>query len=148
MDALEHEAARMRAAVDTSMEEMGLPPLSTDSDGNHVFRYGPASGSIRVVAQGDYSGVPEIHVNAVAVTGAPVTKALLEELNSINQTPTGARVFVRDGTVQVARIVDPAACNSLAIAAAMATVGRLAAQIGPALATVYGGETPHSYPMS
>jgi hypothetical protein len=139
------EVQRLRAAIETSMEELGAPPLSTDEHGNHLFRYGCAGGTVVAVAEGEYSTLPEIRVDLIAARGLRSSRALLDELNSINQTPTGATVFFRDGEVHVATTLLPGRCTSVEIGSAMAFVGSLARDIGPMLAAVYGGETPHPF---
>jgi hypothetical protein len=139
------EIAQMRAAVNIAMEEVGADPLDTDDEGHHVFRDGCASGTIRVVENSPYTSLTEYHVVGIAVVGVTPSKELLEEINSINQTPNGATVYLENGTVYVARVIGPAKLGTLAITTALVGVGQLAARIGPSLAAVYGGETPHPF---
>jgi hypothetical protein len=140
------EVQRLRALIDESLADAGLPPLTTDAAGNHLFRYGSAGGTIMAVGEGAYSTLPEIRVDLVAVRGLRASRSLLEELNSINQTPTGATVYLCAGEVHVAAVLLPGRCTPLEIASAMAFVGGLASDIGPVLAAVYGGETPYPFP--
>jgi hypothetical protein len=139
------EVLRLRALIEESLAEMGLPPLTTDAEGNHLFRYGSAGGTIVAVGEGEYSTLPEIRVDLVAARGLRASRALLAELNSINQTPTGATVYFCEGEVHVAAVLLPGRCTPLEIASAMAFVGGLASDIGPMLAAVYGGTTPHPF---
>ncbi len=137
----------MHAAIDTSMVEMGLDPLSKDDDGNHVFRIRSVSGTIRVLYEPEHLMLAGYDVTAVAVTDIEASASLLEELNRLNGLSTGTCVFHRDRTVYVQRVVATSNGTDLTIASGMATVCWVAAGIGAKTATDYGGATPHPVPL-
>lgn len=112
--------------------------VRTDSDGDYPFRFGTASGYVRVEP-----GKPHmVRVFAFATVDTPRTAKLLTELNDINASCRTASVFWSGGAVIVQQAVLATALKRSTLRQAFEAVGSVADDIGSTISAVFGGRTP------
>lgn len=128
----------LRGHVERTLQEYwDRRDLVVDDDGDYPWRAGRAACWVRV--ERDPSAVA---VFAHAARGLKRSAKLLAEVNDLNASARWVKVFWFDGLVMVQRVLDVDACDPAAIRHACDAVASVAAEVGPPLAAVFGGELP------
>ncbi|HVT22128.1 MAG TPA: YbjN domain-containing protein [Mycobacteriales bacterium] len=109
-----------------------------DDDGDYPFRFGTAAGFVRI----NTGSTTMVRVWAIAAMGVPRSAKLLGELNDINVRNRSAWTTWSDGLVVVEQALVAKGLRRSALKQALNAVGHTADDIGPMIATVFGGETP------
>lgn len=131
--------AMLRSHVEAALHAIWhTNDLTLDDDGDWPFRADTSACWVRV-RPGDQ---PFVQVLAHAAYGVPRSAKLLTELNDINRRAQWTKVFWSDGyVVSEANLhwtdVDPAGLERL-----MGATCAMCDDVGPMIATVYGGSTP------
>jgi hypothetical protein len=112
--------------------------LVVDDDGDYAFRSRTAACWVRIVG-GDQ---PAVRVFAQAAVGVPSTKKVFEEISELNARSRWAKISWCHGVVVVDESIHWLSVDRDAIERAMESVMVVSDDIGPMIATVYGGETP------
>src|SRR5262249_49019112 len=86
-----------------------------------------------------------IRVWAIATCNVPKSAKLLAELNEVNSRSRTASAYWHNRAVHVEQVVHAKSVNRKSLRQALDAVSKVADDIGPMIATVYGGETP--FPM-
>jgi len=129
----------VRAHVEnTLMTVMDNKCVCTDQDGDYPFRWNTAACWIHV----ESSDAPAIRVFAHAAFGLKRSAKLLQEINDINTGHRFVKTSLVAGTVVVEYAMPWAAAEPSVISSACKAVGSVAADAGPLLAGVFGGQTP------
>lgn len=135
-----HHQVLLRSHVERCLQDIWTTTeLTTDGDQDYPYRTGTAMCWVSLVG-GPVLGV---RVFAHAAYGLRTSSKLIREVNEINARSAWAKVAFHDGIVMVCTELHWAAVDRLALAQAIGAVGEVADQIGPLLAGVYGGQTPH-----
>lgn len=113
--------------------------LPSDDDGDLPFRYGSAACWVSVI---DTRPVM-VRVFAHAAYDIESSPELFAELNDIQLATLSATVAWCDGTVLVSQTLYPHGLNVRTLRQAMRAVGGVANDVGPLLAGLFDGQTPH-----
>jgi hypothetical protein len=129
----------LRSHVERCLQDIwDLCRVVADDDGDYPFRFGTAAGFVRI-----NKGSPTmVRVWAIAAMGVPRSAKLLSELNDINVRNRSAWATWSDGLVVVEQALVAKGLERSGLKQALNTVGGTAADVGPMIATVFGGETP------
>lgn len=119
--------------------ELNEIDFSIDDDGNWWWRAGSADCGIHVL---DFDVNPLIHLAARAVTGVKKSGALLTELNDF-ESSRWAKVQWTRGEVVASILLSAVGLTHEVLADAMRSIEKAATELGPMIATVYGGTTPY-----
>jgi hypothetical protein len=128
-----------RSHVERCLQDLwGTHDICPDHDGDYPYNSGSSSCWIGIDA-----GDPPL-VKAVACAAVDVKKSgkLLTELNELNTRCRTARVYWHGGSVIVEQSMLAHAVDRLSLAQAGQSVAAVANDIGPMIATVFGGRTP------
>lgn len=129
----------LRSHTERCLQEMWeQPELVTDDDGDYPFRIGTAACWVRVSA----SPEQEVRVFAHAAFGVKRTAKLLAELNDLNARSRWMTTSLQGDVVVVSGALHWTAVNRPALSQYMNAACHIANDIGPMIATVYGGATP------
>ena len=113
--------------------------VPTDDDGDYPFRAGTAACWVRVDSQ-----LPVlVRVFGHAVVDVKRTAGLLRELNDVNSRARTTSAAWDAGVVRVSAMVHPEALGRASLRHALDAVATVSNDLGPMLASVYGGSTPH-----
>jgi hypothetical protein len=131
----------LRSHVERCLQDIwDLCRVVADDDGDYPFRFGTAAGFVRI-----NKGSPTmVRVWAIAAMSVPRSAKLLGELNDINVRNRSAWTTWSDGLIVVEQALVAKGLKRSALKQALNTVGGTADDIGPMIATVFGGETPFS----
>ena len=132
------EVQWIRSHVERCLQQVWGHEPEPDADGDVSFRYGAAEGWVMVLD----GSPPTVHVFAHVVENVRRTTKLLVELNEA-QRALGPALFWSDGTVIAHEVLSPHGLTPESLSMALADVGDLADHLGPLLASVHGGTTPH-----
>jgi hypothetical protein len=131
----------LRSHVERCLQDIwDLCRVVADDDGDYPFRSGTAAGFVRI---NDCSPTL-IRVWAVAAMGVPRSAKLLSEINDINVRNRSAWTTWSDGLVVVEQALVAHGLKRSALKQALDVVGDTASDVGPMIATVFGGSTPFS----
>jgi hypothetical protein len=119
-------------------DEWNVCRATTDCDGDFPFRSGTAACWVQVL---DFDR-PLVRVLAHAAVDVKCSAKLLTELNEIQNRATSATVRWNDNAVLVSQTLSPYALNRKTLRQAMASVCRVAEDIGGLLAGMFDGATP------
>lgn len=123
--------------VSATMSILGVH--APDDDGDLPIHGKTSRGWVRVEAKEPWG----VRVFALAAHGVPTKAAVLKEINAANLSVRGLRAVVtKDGNVYVDHLLLADAVNTDALRSVIGGVLELADELGPMLATVYGGSTP------
>jgi hypothetical protein len=128
-----------RSHVERCLQDLwGTDQVVPDKDGDYPYGSGSAACYIRV------DGREPVFVQAVAIAavGVKKTAALLTEINEVNSRTRIARVFWESGAVVVEQSLMADTVDRQALGHAGLGVAAIANDIGPMIATVFGGATP------
>lgn len=123
-------------------DEFELPRVEPDADGDYGFRHGSAGYFVRVV-EGD---PVVVRVFAVAVVAIKRSARLLAELNSVNSRLVFGRVYWAADMIMVEHSLLAVSVDRETLARAARAVATVSDDLGPMLATVYGGTTAFPAP--
>jgi hypothetical protein len=112
--------------------------VSVDDDGDYPFRAGVAACWVRVDSQAPVL----VRVFGHAVVGVKRSAGLLRELNDVNSRARTTSAVWDDGVVRVSTMVHPEALGRGSLRHALDAVATVSNDLGPMLASVYGGSTP------
>ncbi len=115
--------------------------VPTDDDGDVPFRAGVAACWVRV----DSEMPVLVRVFGHAVVGVKQSYGLLRELNEVNGRSRSTSCAWDDGVVRVSVVLHPEALGRKSLRHALDAVAVVANDLGPVLASVFGGSTP--YPL-
>ena len=132
------ELVWIRSHVERCLQQLWGHEPEPDEEGDIAFRFGCAEGWVMVVA----GSPPLVHVYAHVLEGVKRTAKLLVELNDAQRT-VGPALFWSDDTVIAHEVLSPHGLTAESLGLALADVGELADHLGPLLAAVHGGTTPH-----
>jgi hypothetical protein len=114
--------------------------VSMDDDGDYPFRAGVAACWVRVDSQ-----VPVlVRVFGHAVVDVKRSAGLLRELNDVNGRARTTSAAWDAGVVRVSAMVHPDALGRKSLRHALDAVASVSNDLGPMLASVYGGSTPYT----
>lgn len=131
-------ATLLRGHVERTLQEhWERHALVVDEDGDYPWRAGQAMCWVHIESE-----PPAVNVFAHAARGLKPSAKLLAEVNELNANARWVKVFWFDGVVMVRRVLDVDACDPAAIRHACDSVASVAAEVGPPLAAVFGGELP------
>ena len=131
-------ATLLRGHVERTLQEhWERHTLVVDDDGDYPWRAGRAMCWVRIERD-----PPAVSVFAHAARGLKPSAKLLAEVNELNANARWVKVYLSGGLVIVGRVLDVDACDPAAIRHACDAVASVAAEIGPPLAAVFGGELP------
>ena len=110
-----------------------------DDDGDLPIHGKTSRGKVRLDIKEPWG----VRVLALAARGVPMKAAVLKEINAANLSVRGIRVVLRkDGNVRVEYLLFADAVTTDNLRSVIGGVLELADELGPMLATVYGGSTP------
>ena len=132
------ELVWIRSHVERCLQQAWGHEPEADEEGDIAFRHGCGDGWVMVLD----GTPPTVHVFAHIVENIKRTGKLLVELNEA-QRAVGPALFWSDDTVIAHEVLSPYGLTPESMAAALADVGDLANHLGPLLASVHGGNTPH-----
>lgn len=123
--------------VSATMSMLGVH--APDDDGDLPFHGKTSQGWVRLDVKEPWG----VRVFALAAHGVPAKAAVLKEINAANLSVRGLRaVLTKDGNVYVDHLLFADAVNTDNLRSVIGGVLELADELGPMLATVYGGSTP------
>lgn len=111
-----------------------------DEDGDYPFRAGVAACWVRVDAQTPIL----VRVFGHAVVDVKRSAGLLRELNDVNSRARTTSAAWDGGLVRVSAVVHPEALGRGSLRHALDAVASVSNDLGPMLASVYGGSTPYA----
>jgi hypothetical protein len=120
-------------------EQWSEPVLVRDGDGDYPFRYGTAMAWVTLPP----ADPTTVSVFAHAVIGVKRSGRLFAELNDIQSGHMGVTLVHSDGCVLVSQTISAHGLNRQTLHRALASVSEVADEIGPFLASMFGGETPY-----
>lgn len=130
----------LRAHVERCLQDIWeIGRLEVDGDGDYPFRWGSAACWVSVHTQ---LKPMTVDVFAHAALDVPRTAKLLREINEVNTSSRLASVMWSGGVVVVRSAVLAASVDREQLHHSLIAVGSLADEIGPLMASVYGGHTP------
>jgi hypothetical protein len=133
------ELKKARSHVERCLQDIwDVCRVQSDPDGDYPFSNGTSTCYVRV--QG---GDPiAVRVFAYAVIGVKSSAKLLAELSDLTSRTRMAYVFWSSDAVIVSQVLHIDSVNRKALRYACNHVSFIANDVGPMLATVFGGETP------
>lgn len=132
------ELVWIRSHVERCLQQIWGHEPQPDDDGDIAFRYGSGEGWVMVCP----GSPPTVHVFAHVVENVRRTGKLLVELNE-SQRAVGPALFWHEDTVIAHEVLSPHGLTAESLSMALTDVGDLANHLGPLLASVHGGSTPH-----
>ena len=114
--------------------------VPVDDDGDYPFRAGVAACWVRVDAHAPIL----VRVFGHAVVDVKRSAGLLRELNDVNSRARTTSAAWDAGVVRVSAMVHPDALGRGALRHALDAVASVSNDLGPMMASVYGGTTPYS----
>lgn len=128
-----------RSHVERCLQDLwGTEEVQPDADGDYRYGVGSAACYIGLDAH------EPVIVKAVAIAAVGVKKstALLAELNEVNSRTRMAHVYWNAGTVIVEQTLMVETLDRPSLAHAGLGVATIANDLGPMIASVFGGATP------
>jgi hypothetical protein len=123
--------------ISATMSMLGVH--APDDDGDLPIRGTTSVGKVRLDLKEPWG----VRVLALAAHGVPMKAAVLKEINAANLSVRGIRaVLTKNGEVYVDYLLFADAVSTDNLRSVIGGVLELADELGPMLATVYGGSTP------
>lgn len=132
----------IRPYLEKLLGEMLGSAVVPDDTGAYPVRTGTGGYFISL----DESGAPLVRVWTPVALGVRKSAKLLETLNQLNVSATGARAFWVDGQVVVATEMVAETLHPQDLHLACGAVGQAAERFGPKLADQFGGRTLFTLP--
>jgi hypothetical protein len=120
-------------------EQWDVGRVTTDSDGDWLFRIGTAACWVSVIETDPIM----VRVTAQAAVAVRSSARLLRELNTIQIHALSANLLLTGDTVLVTQTLSPIGLSQPVLAQAMQAVGSVANKVGVLIAGMYGGATPY-----
>jgi hypothetical protein len=135
----------VRSHVERCLQDIWrISQVPIDDEGDYPFRAGTAACWVRVDSQ-----VPVlVRVIGHAVEGVKRTSGLLRELNEINSCTRTTSVVWDEGVIRVTAMLHPEGLGRGSLRHALDAVTLVTNDIGPMIASVYGGTTPYEAKVS
>ncbi|OBK28864.1 hypothetical protein EHH44_10260 [Mycolicibacter terrae] len=128
-----------RSHVERCLQDLwDKPDVCPDSDGDYPYKSGSASCWIGI----DPGDPPLVRATACAAVEVKKSGKLLTELNELNARCRTTRVYWYGGSVMVEQSMLAHTVDRRSLAQAGQSVAAVANDIGPMIATVFGGHTP------
>lgn len=128
-----------RSHVERCLQDLwGKHDICADHDGDYPYNSGSASCWIGI----DPGDPPLVRATACAAVNVKRSGKLLAELNELNARCRTARVYWQGGSVMVEQSMLAHTVDRRSLAQAGQSVAAVADDIGPMIATVFGGHTP------
>ena len=129
----------LRSHVEVALHDIWLQPeLKIDDDGDWPFRADTSACWVRVRPGSE----PYVQGLAHAAYGVPKSAKLFTELNDINRRSQWTKVFWSDGYVVSEANLHWRDVDREGLERLMGATCTMCDDIGPMIATVYGGSTP------
>jgi hypothetical protein len=128
-----------RSHVERCLQDLwNTHDLKPDCDGDYPFRSGSAACWISL----DAADPPLVKAVACAVVDVKKSAKLLAELNELNARCRTAHVYWHNGAILVEQSMLAHTVDRKSLAQAGQSVAVVANDVGPMIATVFGGHTP------
>jgi len=128
-----------RSHVERCLQDIwGTHDICPDQDGDYPY----SSGSVSCWIGIDPGDPPLVKATACAAVEVKRSGRLLTELNELNARCRTARVYWCGGSVMVEQSMLAHTVDRRSLAQAGQSVAAVANDIGPMIATVFGGHTP------
>ncbi|MCY7290172.1 MAG: YbjN domain-containing protein [Cryobacterium sp.] len=133
----------LRAHVERVLQDAwGVKDLEVDSDGDYRYRYDSAACWVRIRPPIDPDDQPCVEAFALAAKGLKRSAKLLNEINALNAAARWVKIALEGDQIYVNYVLHMAGADREALLNATKAVGGVAADLGPVLSAVYGGDTP------
>jgi hypothetical protein len=129
----------LRSHVERCLQDVwDVCRVRADDDGDYPFRAGTSACFVRI----ENERPKMVRIWAVAAQGVPRSAKVLGEINQVNSRSRSACVNWSGGLIVVEQAIHAKAVGRTTLQQALDAVGKIAEDVGPMIAAVYGGTTP------